>query len=293
MAVRIRLAPFCGSTIRTIVPNYSNLCRSANQSIAFLASFPSVHFNNALSSLVSTPPSSSLFSSNNFPSTLCRASFSTTPTSSSFRERSGVQSVKRSSDSESGREKRKTTPGDPTGRRAKDKVPADYELIAATEGSQQMLIPIAGYGSSVAWLFAVFKFCTQFIPDYLSRGKYFSLLDVIFSTDYHLLLVTSLVFGTFIVGAARYVVNRYMLRMYMNRQTEEYCVVNQGYLGPRRHFFTYKDVRIPVAWDSRLSPFQPNYILKGRGYYIDVEEFKNLRDFNHMIRLAKKLQPLD
>lgn len=240
-----------------------------------------------------TTSSSSLLNAVSSSSHLSHASsFSFSTTSSSSRLNSEILFDKKSSTF--GKVKqlptttttRKTTPGDPTGRRKKDKVPDEYELIASCESSFHVLIPLINHFASIAALGLVFKISTDLVPALLYRGKYTTISDVIFSTDTNQLLAVSIFMATIFVGGLRYVLNGFMLRMYINRETEEYCVVNQGLFGVNRHFFTFNDVRLK----SQTLVFQPNYILKGRGYYLDISEFKNLRDYNQMIRLAKKLQ---
>lgn len=181
---------------------------------------------------------------------------------------------------------RKTTPGDPTGRRKKDKVGVEYELIASCDTSNQTVIPLASYGGIFVWSLAALQFCTTFIPACIYRPRFVPLSHIIFQSDSNLLLLVGFVLGTAIVTTLKYVTSRYMLRLYINRKTEEYCVVNQGFIGPRKHYFTDRDVRLV----RNTHIFQPNYILNGRGYFIDTGEFKNLRDYNQMVRHAKKLQ---
>ena len=54
----------------------------------------------------------------------------------------------------------------------------------------------------------------------------------------------------------------------------------------RRIFFTHKDVRL-IPTNSKL---KCELYLKGNPTLLDIEEFRNIRDYNQMLRYAKKLQ---
>ena len=74
----------------------------------------------------------------------------------------------------------------------------------------------------------------------------------------------------------------------MDRETEEYCAVYQGFLRATPHFFTYKDVRLNPK--SASGWWHPHVFFKGKGAVLDTKEFKNVRDYNQLLRYAKKLQ---
>ena len=74
----------------------------------------------------------------------------------------------------------------------------------------------------------------------------------------------------------------------MDRETEEYAAVYQGFLRATPHFFTHKDVRMNPKSSSGW--WRPHAFFKGKGAVLDANEFKNVRDYNQLLRYAKKLQ---
>lgn len=177
---------------------------------------------------------------------------------------------------------------DPRGRRKKDRVPDTFELIASSDHSIQRFFSSANYVAQFIWLAVAFRFTTVVIPAILARGRYVSIFDVIMHND-HLFAISfclpAISFGIFMY---RYILNCFVLRLYMDRETEEYAAVYQGFLRATPHFFTHKDVRMNPKSSSGW--WRPHAFFKGKGAVLDANEFKNVRDYNQLLRYAKKLQ---
>jgi len=177
---------------------------------------------------------------------------------------------------------------DPRGRRKKDRVPDTYELIASSDLSIQRFFSSANYLAQFIWLVAAYKFTTVVVPAILTRGRYVSVLDVVMHNDQLFTIASCLPAITFGICMYRYILNCYVLRLYMDRETEEYCAVYQGFLRATPHFFTHKDVRLNPK--SASGWWHPHVFFKGKGAVLDTKEFKNVRDYNQLLRYAKKLQ---
>jgi len=181
---------------------------------------------------------------------------------------------------------RRPAQGDPTGRRRKDRVPDDYELIASSELVAHKFFTIANFATQGAWLLALYRFSIDFLPQVLYRGPYDSVMTVVFMSDQNLMIATAFPMVSLTLTIFRVIFNRYLLRLYLNRETENYCAVYLGWFRMRRIFFTHKDVRL-IPTNSKL---KCELYLKGNPTLLDIEEFRNIRDYNQMLRYAKKLQ---
>merc|ERR1712126_438341 len=118
------------------------------------------------------------------------------------------------------------------------------------------------------------------------RSPYASMFDVILNTEENFLICTLVFTTTLALILFTAIFNRFLLRLYLNRETDEYCAVYCGFWGVSRVSFTHKDVRMfPNA-----TKFQCGYRLKNRPTWISPDEFRNIRDYHQLLRYAKKLR---
>jgi len=172
--------------------------------------------------------------------------------------------------------------------REQDKVPDGFEIIAAAELVIPRFFMVANYATQVMWLFAMYKFSVILVPQIVYRHEFDSVLDVILGNDLNLVVATCLPAASLAITTFRTIFNRYMLRLYLHREKDEYCAIFLGWYGITRHFFTHKDVRLTPS--ASPSMFRSQYRLKGRPADIDIKEFRNVRDYHQLLRYARKLQ---
>jgi len=188
---------------------------------------------------------------------------------------------------------RKKALADPTGRRRKDRVPNSYELIGALEPILQKFMVYTNVAFIPFILFIGSKFVRHVLPEILSRGPYQSVFSVICANDYHFAISMVIPLYSCIYGLVRYFLHHTPSRVYLDRDTESYAVVYQGLLRAYPRFFTPKDVRMARAENKWWLFFFRNsnwLYLKGRGAALEPEIFKNVRDYNQMVRYARKYE---
>lgn len=187
---------------------------------------------------------------------------------------------------------RKKALADPTGRRKKDRVPDSYELIAAVEPILQKFV-MYGNGTMYPFIFYVGGlFVKNVLPEIINRGPFESVLSVICDNDYHFLVTAAIPMWMIYFTILRYFLRFTPIRVYLHRDEEVYAAVYQGYVRATPLFFKAKDVRMatPNLWWQKAFQCTNWLYLKGRGAGLEPDTFKNVRDYNQMVKYARKYE---
>lgn len=175
--------------------------------------------------------------------------------------------------------------------RTKDGLPPGFEIIASTDSTMQVFVPLMETLTYGIGLYCIPKFTFEVYSAYMSLHRFQSIFSIPFLNEK--VSFTFIVFFVycFILTGNRFALSRYCLRLYLDREKNEYCAMFQGaFLKREKVFFKQEDVVLRNSedwWDFG------NIKLNGRHAMVYSSDFKNLRDYTLMTKRANKLGSLD